>query len=162
LIKQQAPFKLFEKYKTVLSQSMVNEILIGAHGDASVGLWSAQSYFWSLPGDVNTVFVKSFEERYKRKPTYIDADSYLAFQLLHQAILKAGTTDVSAVRAALSGLKATTLVGDVEMRAADHQLLRPLIVVQATKAGEGKGEITLRSTLPRDVIQPAVSPDCKM
>jgi hypothetical protein len=48
------------------------------------------------------------------------------------------------------------------MRAADHQLLRPLIVVQATKAGEGRGEITLRSTLPRDVIQPAVSPDCKM
>jgi branched-chain amino acid transport system substrate-binding protein len=106
--------------------------------------------------------VKSFEERYKRKPTYIDADSYLAFQLVHQAILKAGTTDVSAVRAALSGLKATTLVGDVEMRAADHQLLRPLIVVQATQAGEGKGEITLRSTLPRDVIQPAVSPACKM
>ena len=58
LIKQQAPFKLFEKYKTVLSQSMVNEILIGAHGDASVGLWSAQSYFWSLPGDVNAAFVK--------------------------------------------------------------------------------------------------------
>jgi branched-chain amino acid transport system substrate-binding protein len=162
LIKQQAPFKLFEKYKTVLSQSMVNEILIGAHGDASVGLWSAQSYFWALPGDVNAAFVKSFEERYKRKPTYIDADSYIAFQLVHQAILKAGTTDVSAVRAALSGLKATTLVGDVEMRAADHQLLRPLIVVQATQAGEGKGEITMRSTLPRDVIQPAVSPDCKM
>jgi hypothetical protein len=48
------------------------------------------------------------------------------------------------------------------MRAADHQLLRPLIVVQATKAGEGKGEITLRSTVSRDAIEPAVSPDCKM
>jgi branched-chain amino acid transport system substrate-binding protein len=162
LIKQQAPFKLFEKYKTVLSQSMVNEILIGAHGDASVGLWSAQSYFWGLPGDANAAFVKSFEERYKRKPTYIDADAYLSFQLVHQAIVKAGTTDVSAVRAALAGLKASTIVGDVEMRAADHQLLRPLIVVQATRAGEGKGEIAMRSTLPREEIQPSISPDCKM
>ncbi len=162
LIKQQAPFKLFDKYKTVLSSSMVNEILIGAHGDASVGLWSAQSYFWTMPGDVNAAFVKAFEERYKRKPTYIDADAYLSFQLVHQAILKAGTTDVAAVRGALAGLKASTIVGDVEMRAADHQLLRPLIVVQATKAGEGKGEITMRSTLPRDAIQPAVSPECKM
>ena len=161
-IKQQAPFKLFEKYKMVLSSSMVNEILIGAHGDASVGLWSAQSYFWTLPGEINAKFVQAFERRFNRKPTYIDADAYLAFELVHQAILKAGSTDVAAVRNALAGLKATTIVGDVEMRSADHQLLRPLIVVQATKAGEGKGEITLRSTLGRDVIEPPVSADCKM
>ncbi len=162
LIKQQKPFKLFEKYKTVLSSSMVNEILIKAHGDASVGLWSAQSYFWSMPGDANAAFVKAFEARYNRKPTYIDADAYLSFELVHQAIVKAGSTDVAAVRAALAGLKASTIVGDVEMRAADHQLLRPLIVVQATKAGEDKGEITMRSTLPLAEIAPPVSPECKM
>jgi branched-chain amino acid transport system substrate-binding protein len=45
---------------------------------------------------------------------------------------------VSAVRAALSGLEATTVIGDVEMRAADHQLLRPLIVIQATQAGDSR------------------------
>lgn len=161
-IKQQAPFKLLEKYKMVLSSSMVNEILIGAQGDASVGMWSAQSYFWTLPGEANASFVKAFEKRFNRKPTYIDADAYLAFQLVHQAILKAGSTDVSAVRNALAGLKAATIVGDVQMRAADHQLLRPLFVVQATQAGEGKGEITLRSTMNRDVIEPPVSPECKM
>ncbi len=161
-IKQQAPFKLFEKYKMVLSSSMVNEILIGAHGDASVGLWSAQSYFRTLPGEINAKFVQAFERRFNRKPTYIDSDAYLAFELAHQAILKAGSTDVPAVRNALAGLKAATIVGDVEMRSADHQLLRPLIVVQATEAGEGKGEITLRSILGRDVIEPPVSADCKM
>ena len=162
LIKQQQPFKLFEKYKTVVSASMVNEILIGAHGDASVGLWSAQSYFWAMPGERNAAFVKAFEERYKRKPTYIDADAYMAFELVHQAILKAKSTDVSAVRNALAGLKATTVVGDVEMRAADHQLLRPLVVVQAVKAGDGKGEIAMKSITPTDKIAPPVSPECKM
>ena len=162
LIKQQQPFKLFEKYKTVVSASMVNEILIGAHGDASVGLWSAQSYFWNMPGERNAAFVKVFEERYKRKPTYIDADAYLSFDLVHQAILKARTTDVPAVRTALAGLKTSTMVGDVEMRAADHQLLRPLVVVQAVKAGEGKGEIMMKSITPTDKIAPAVSPECKM
>ena len=162
LIKQQQPFKLFEKYKTVVSASMVNEILIGAHGDASVGLWSAQSYFWTMPGERNAAFVKAFEERYKRKPTYIDADAYLSFELVHQAILKAKSADVPAVRNALAGLKATTMVGDVEMRAADHQLLRPLVVVQAVKAGESKGEILMKSITPTDKIAPAVSPECKM
>jgi ABC-type branched-subunit amino acid transport system substrate-binding protein len=162
LIKQQQPFKLFEKYKTVVSASMVNEILIGAHGDASVGLWSAQSYFWAMPGERNAAFVKAFEERYKRKPTYIDADAYTAFELVHQAILKAKSTDVAAVRNALAGLKATTVVGDVEMRAGDHQLLRPLVVVQAVKAGEGKGEIAMKSITPTEKIAPPVSPECKM
>jgi branched-chain amino acid transport system substrate-binding protein len=162
LVKQQAPFKLFEKYKTVLSASMVNEILIGAHGDASVGLWSAQSYLATMPGEQNAAFVKSFEERYKRKPTYIDVDAYLSFDLVHRAILKAGSTDVVAVRTALAGLRTSTVVGDVEMRAADHQLLRPLVVVQATKAGEGKGEIRLKSITAREKITPPVSADCKM
>ncbi len=162
LIKQQQPFKLFEKYKIVLTSSMVNEILIGAHGEASVGLWSALSYFWQMPGERNAAFVKAFEERYKRKPTYIDADAYLSFELVHQAILKAGTTDVPAVRNALAGLKTTTIVGDVEMRAADHQLLRPLVLVQAVKAGEGKGEIAMRSITPREKISPVLSPECKM
>lgn len=162
LVKQQQAFKLFEKYKTVLSASMVNEILIPAHGDASVGLWSAQSYFWTMPGDRNAAFVKDFEERYKRKPTYIDADAYMSFELVHQAILKAKSAEVPAVRAALAGLKAQTVVGEVEMRAADHQLLRPLVVVQAAKAGEGKGEIVMKSIEPTAQIAPPVSPECKM
>lgn len=162
LIKQQQPFKLFEKYKTVVSASMVNEILIGAHGDASVGLWSAQSYFWTMPGERNAAFVKAFEERYKRKPTYIDVDAYLSFELVHQAILKAKSAEVPAVRSALEGLKANTVVGEVEMRAADHQLLRPLVVVQAVKAGDGKGEIVMRSIEPTAQIAPPVSPECKL
>jgi len=162
LVKQQQAFKLFEQYKTVLSASMVNEILIPAHGDASVGLWSAQSYFWTMPGDRNAAFVKAFEERYKRKPTYIDADAYMSFELVHQAILKAKSAEVPAVRAALAGLKAQTVVGEVEMRAADHQLLRPLIVVQAAKAGEGKGEIVMKSIEPTAQIAPPVSTECKM
>ncbi len=162
LIKQQQPFHLFEKYKTVLSASMVNEILIGAHGDASVGLWSAQSYFWGMPGERNAAFVKAFEERYKRKPTYIDTDAYLSFQLVHQAILKANSTEVPAVRAALAGLKTDTVVGEVEMRAADHQLLRPLVVVQAQQAGPGKGEIVMKSIEPTVKVAPALSPECKM
>jgi ABC-type branched-subunit amino acid transport system substrate-binding protein len=162
LVKQQQAFKLFEKYKTVLSASMVNEILIGAHGDASVGLWSAQSYFWTMPGERNAAFVKAFEARYKRKPTYIDADAYMSFELVHQAILKAKSAEVPAVRAALAGLKASTVVGEVEMRAADHQLLRPLVVVQAAKAVEGKGEIVMRSIEPTAQVAPPVSPECKI
>ena len=163
LAKQQAPFGLFDKYKLVMSASMVNEILITGQGDTTAGVWSSQSYFWSLPGAANAEFVKAFEARFNRKPSYLSADAYLSFVLLHEAILKAKSTEVAAVRAALNGLKLSdTIVGDIEMRAADHQLVRPMVVVQAVKAAPGKGEIALRLVEPaaRTTLPP--SAECKM
>ena len=47
------------------------------------------------------------------------------------------------------------------MRAADHQLVRPVVVVQAVKAGEGKGEVAMRSVEAAAKVAPAVSPECK-
>lgn len=160
--KQQAPFGLFGKYKLVVSASMVNEILIAGQGDTTAGVWSAQSYFWQMPGDANTEFVKAFEAKHGRKPSYLAADAYLAFTLLHEAIVKAKSTDVAAVRGALSGLKAKTIVGPVEMRAADHQLVRPMVVVQAVKTEPGKGAIALRSVEPASKTTLPPSAECKM
>ena len=151
--KQQAAFGLFAKYKLVVSASMVNEILIGGQGDTTEGVWSAQSYFWQMPGAMNAEFVKAFEAKYTRKPSYLAADAYLAFTLLHEAIVKAKSTDVAAVRGALAGLKADTIVGPVEMRAADHQLVRPMAVVQAvTVARFGPLAPVMMDTLPEIML----------
>lgn len=162
LAKQQAPFGLFDKYKLVVSSSMVNEILIGGQGETTVGIWSSQSYFWSMPGAANADFVKAFEARFSRKPSCLAADAYLAFMLVHEAILKAKSVDVAAVRSALNGLKLDTIVGEVEMRAADHQLVRPMVVVQAVKGGPGKGEMALRSVEPASRTTLPASAECKL
>jgi len=160
--KQQAAFGLFARYKLVVSASMVNEILIPGQGDTTENVWSAQSYFWQLPGAMNAEFVKAFEAKYSRKPSYLAADAYLAFVLLHEAILKARSTDVAAVRTALRGLKVETIVGPVEMRAADHQLVRPMVVVQAVKAAPGRGEIALRSVESAARTTLPASAECRM
>jgi branched-chain amino acid transport system substrate-binding protein len=162
LAKQQAPFGLFDKYKLVLSASMVNEILIGGQGDTTANVWSAQSYFWTMPGAQNAEFVKAFGARFNRKPAYLAADAYLAFMLLHEAIQKAKSTDIAAVRSALSGLKLDTIVGEVEMRAADHQLVRPMVVVQAVRSAPGKAEIAMRSVEPAARTALPASAECKM
>lgn len=160
--KQQQPFGLFGKYKTVISASTVNEVLVGGQGDSTVGVYGTQSYFWSMPGERNAAFVKAYETRYNRKPTYLSVDAYLAFELLHKAIVQAKSANVDAVRSALAGLKASTVVGDVEMRAADHQLLRPLLIMQAVKAGEGKAQMELRAIEPVAKVVAPVSPECRM
>ena len=162
LAKQQAPFGMFGKYKLVMSSSMVNEILIPGQGETTVGTWSSQSYLAGFPGTANADFVASFEKRFNKKPAYLAADAYLSFMLLHEAIRKAGTTDVAAVRKALEGLKFSTIVGEVQMRAGDHQLIRPMVVVQAVKTAPGKAELVIKSVEPAEKIMPAVSSECRL
>jgi len=47
-------------------------------------------------------------------------------------------TDIAAVRAAMAGLKTSTIFGDVELRAADHQLVRPMVLIQVEKVSEAR------------------------
>lgn len=162
LAKQQQAFGLFGKYKLIISQSTVNETTLPGQGDTTVGIFGTQSYLASMPGARNEEFVKAFEARFKRKPSYLDFDAYLSFELLHGAIVKAKSTDLDAVRSALASLKATTVVGDVEFRAADHQLLRPVVLAQAVRVADGKAEMTYRFTKTKEQTAAPPSSDCKL
>ena len=162
LAKQQQAFGLFGKYKLIISQSTVNETTLPGQGDSTVGVFGTQSYLASMPGERNIEFVKAFESRYKRKPSYLDFDAYLSFELLHNAIVKARSTDLDAVRSALASLKANTVVGDVEFRPGDHQLLRPVVLAQAVKVADGKAEMAYRSTKTKEQTAAPASPDCKL
>ncbi|MGI4813317.1 MAG: ABC transporter substrate-binding protein [Janthinobacterium lividum] len=162
LAKQQKQFGFFSKYKSVVSTAFTSELVIDAQGDSTVGVISTLPYSWQMPGATNAAFVKAFEEHFKRKPNYTDVDNFQAYELLDAAIKKANSTDANAVRAALSGLKATTPLGEVEIRAADHQLLRAMTVVQVTQDGPGKGAMTLRSVEAAADVAPPVSAACKM
>ena len=120
--KQQKQFGLFDKYKIVLGNGFATEFQLDAQGDSVLGVMAGLAYSSTLPGARNAQFVKYFEARNKRKPIFTDGDMMVALEMLRAAIVKAGSTDVPAVRDALAGLKAPTIYGEVEMRAADHTL----------------------------------------
>jgi branched-chain amino acid transport system substrate-binding protein len=160
--KQQKQFGLFDKFKTVVSASFTNDMVLDAQGDATAGVYTVLGYTASMPGEKNEAFIKAFEERYKRAPGYLDADTYQAFEILQAAIAKAKSTDVAAVRAAMAGLKVNTIFGDVELRAADHQLVRPMALIQVEKVSEGKARLALRSIEPGPSLTPAANPECKL
>lgn len=162
LAKQAKQFGLFERYKTVVSSQFANPLVIDAQGDAVAGFYSPLSYWWEMPGTRNAEFVKAFERRFNRKPTFFDAETFQAFELLNAAIQKAGTTDVAAVRAALSSIKVETILGNVAMRPADQQLLRPMVLTRVVGLDGGKAEFKLQAILPAaSVIAPA-SPECRL
>lgn len=159
--KQQKQFGLFGKFKTVVSSSFTNDIILPAQGDSTVGVYSAISYSPEMPGAKNAAFVKAWMERFKRPPSFIEADAYQMMELLKAAIDKAGTSEVGAVRKALAGLKTTTILGEVEMRAADHQLVRPMAFAQVESAGEGKGKLVLRGIEPGSAVAPKPALSCE-
>ena len=78
------------------------------------------------------------------------------------AINKANSTDVAAVRAALAGLKTDTVLGEVQVRAEDHQTARPILMNQIVKTADGKAGYEIKTVFPGEELLPPVDPACKM
>ena len=163
LAKQQAQFGLFKKYKMVLGNSFVIPQTLPAQGEAVLGVYQTLGFVAGFPGAQAEAFVKAYREKYNGEtPAYTAADQYAAIQLMAAAINKANSTDVSAVRTALSGIKADTVLGNVEVRAADHQTLRPILMNQIVNDANGKPSYDIKQAFPGADIAPAVDPACKM
>jgi branched-chain amino acid transport system substrate-binding protein len=157
--KQQQQFGLFKTYKLVVSMNFTNEISLPAQGDTTVGVYSAVSYVPDLPGAKNADVVKLFQEKFKRPTSFVEADAWQAIEVLRAAIEQARSTDVAAVRNALAKVRTTTIFGDVEMRP-DHQLQRPVALVQVEEDGVGKARMVTRKILTAAAVAPPVLQNC--
>jgi branched-chain amino acid transport system substrate-binding protein len=163
LAKQQAQFGLFNKYKMVLGNSFVIPQVLPAMGDTAVGVYQTLGFVPGEPGSQAEAFVKSYKEKYNGEtPAYTSADQYSAIQVMAAAINKANSTDIAAVRAALAGLKTDTVLGSVEVRAADHQSARPVLMNQIVKGADGKAGYEIKQIFPAESLLPPVDPACKM
>jgi branched-chain amino acid transport system substrate-binding protein len=163
LAKQQAQFGLFSKYKLVLGNSFIIPQVLPAMGDTADGVYQTLGFVPGEPGAGPEAFVKAYKEKYNgQSPAYTSADQYAAIQLMAAAINKANSTDVAAVRAALAGLKADTVLGPVEVRAADHQTARPILMNQIVKNPDGTAGYKIEQVYPGDTLLPPVDHACKM
>ena len=163
LAKQQQQFGLFKKYKMVLGNSFVIPQTLPAQGDAVLGVYQTLGFVPGFPGAQAEAFVKAYKEKYNGElPPYTGADQYTAIQLMAAAVDKAKSTDIDAVRAALAGLKTDTVLGSVEVRAADHQTIRPLAVNQIVSGPDGKVTYEIKKIEAGPDIIPPVDPACKM
>jgi len=159
--KQQKQFGLFEKYKQVIGNGFATDFQLEGHGDNVLGVVNSLSYVPELPGARNAWFVKEFESRTKRKPFYNDADLMLAFESFRAAVAKAKSTEVSAVRKAMEGVKVSSIIGELEVRAADHHLIRSHGMAQVVRAPNGKTMFQMKVYTPGPEIYPAPNPECK-
>jgi ABC-type branched-subunit amino acid transport system substrate-binding protein len=133
-VNQASQFKLNDKFKTILGFNMVSEPLFKALGDKVVGYYNNVGYDVNADNPLNKKFVEAWAAKHDgKKPYYVNADNYLAAQTLFAGIKAANSGDPMKVKAALNDLKFDSIVGEVTMRAGDHQLIRPSYLGQVVK-----------------------------
>jgi branched-chain amino acid transport system substrate-binding protein len=97
--------------------------------DAPEGVIGTSNYHFYYPDTPkNKAFVKAFKDAYGREPKVGALYGYLAAQFITKALRKAGKMDREKFIDALSGLKVDSPIGDIEMRACDHQAVLPMFM----------------------------------
>jgi branched-chain amino acid transport system substrate-binding protein len=97
--------------------------------DAPEKILGTSNYHFYYPDNPkNKAFVKAFKEAYKREPKVGALYGYITAHFIIQGLAKAGKMDPEKLIDALEGMKVDTPVGEVEMRAFDHQAMLPMFM----------------------------------
>jgi branched-chain amino acid transport system substrate-binding protein len=101
--------------------------------DITEGVYAATDFWWTLEDKypLAKMFVEEFEKKYGYKPEWGAENAYMEFALWAEAVEHAGTfypPDV--IKAYETPRKLNSVVGEVQWRAADHQLIRPVVIVK--------------------------------
>ncbi|GAA1530060.1 ABC transporter substrate-binding protein [Nocardioides humi] len=159
-VQQADQFNLDDQLKTVLGFNMVSEPLFETLGDTIVGYYNNVGYDVAGDNELNKEFVDAYTADHGSAPYYVPADNYLAAETLFAAIEKAGSADPAKVSEAIGGLTLDSIVGEVTVRAEDHQVLRDSYLGKVVEADGGLAFDVLSST-PPDITTPEPDPACK-
>lgn len=97
--------------------------------EAPEGVMGTMDYHFYHPDTpANRDFVKAFQDAYGNPPGFPAFHAYVTAHLIANAYRKAGVLDREKFINALEGLKVNSPVGEVEMRACDHQAVLPMFM----------------------------------
>jgi ABC-type branched-subunit amino acid transport system substrate-binding protein len=104
--------------------------------DVMEGVYAATDFWWTLEDKYPLAkqFVEAFEKKFGYKPEWGAENAYMEFALWAEAVEHAGTfypPDV--IKSYESPRKLNSVVGEVQWRPQDHQLIRPVIIVRGKK-----------------------------
>ena len=97
--------------------------------EAPVGVMGTMDYHFYYPDTpANRKFVQEFEAAYGNPPGFPAFHGYITAHFIAEAFKKAGAVDREKFIDAMEGLKIQSPVGQVEMRACDHQTVLPMFL----------------------------------
>jgi branched-chain amino acid transport system substrate-binding protein len=141
-IQQAQQFGILAKQKLVIPYQTP---FLAREVGASVmeGVYAATDFWWTLEDKypLAKMFVEAFNQKYGYMPEWGANNAYMQFALWADAVERAGSfypPDVIKSYEAAPKLEST--VGEVYFRAADHQLVRPVIIVRGKKPSDMKNK----------------------
>jgi len=137
-IQQAQRFGILAKQKLVIPyQTPFLAREVGA--ELMAGVYAATDFWWTLEDryPLAKMFVEAFDAKYGYKPEWGANNAYMQLAMWTEAVERAGSfypPDV--IKAYEAGKHVESTVGDVYIRGADHQLVRPVIIVRGKKPGD--------------------------
>lgn len=109
--------------------------------EISEGVFTATDFWWTIQDrfPLAKTFVAEFEKKYSYKPEWGANAGYMQVAMWADAVERAKTFyPPEVIKAYEAGQKVDSTVGEVYFRAADHQLVRPVIVMRGKKKADMK------------------------
>ncbi len=123
----------------VMAFSVGEEELSGIDTAPLVGHLAAWNYFMSSDNALNDQFIdkwQTFVDSEKRVTNDPMEATYIGFNMWANAVEKAGTTDIDAVRQAMYGITAPNLTGGVAVMNRNHHLSKPVLIGEIQDDGQ--------------------------
>jgi branched-chain amino acid transport system substrate-binding protein len=140
-------------------------------GDLAAGHFVVHAFNAEAAGAEGDRFVKDYSTKTGRPPVFVEPQAVFAIDMVAEALKRTkpegGALNVNTFAKTLETAKITTPMGETRMRAADHQVLLPLVVSMVAKDAKYKADGTELGFKPVKVFsadEAATPPqgNCKM
>lgn len=115
-------------------------------GDLAVGNYIAHTFNAEAAGAAGAAFMADFTAKMGHAPVFIEPQAVFGMAMVADALKRtrpaAGQLDVNAFARAMETARIKTPMGEASMRAADHQMLLPLVVSAVSKDARYKADGT--------------------
>lgn len=123
----------------VIAFSVGEQELSGIDTGPLVGHLAAWNYFMSVDSDANYDFIDQWTE-YTGNPDAVTNDPmeahYIGFNMWAEAVRKAGTTEVNAVKDAIIGVTVPNLSGSYATMMPNHHITKPVLIGEIQDNGQ--------------------------
>ena len=158
-VKQAQEFGLIPKTR-LIGHALILNFMVNATDKALEGTQGTTSYTPDIDTPRNKAFVAAWKAKFNRLPTDNEGQAYNGAQVIFEGVRKSGSAKPADISKALSGATIDSVYGNVQMRAADNQLVLPNFVGRA-KVADGVLRPVVEQTFPAS-LTPAASPLCKL
>ena len=123
----------------VIAFSVGEEELSGIDTTPLVGHLAAWNYFMSADSELNDDFIDAWQDFVKSDERVANDPmeaTYIGFNMWVEAVKKAGTADVDAVRSAMYGITVPNLTGGIAVMNTNHHLTKPVLIGEIQDDGQ--------------------------